>query len=282
MKRILSVVVLGLLAWQPAVALSPKCSELPGRYPDVVGHEHAFAQCWQELDEQPGCHVYRDHYHSDESVRLPDSTTHSPPGECRDGLFEGTLVIEGNGYHKQGSYEKGKRDRFWDVRYGSGTSAEFLFVGGNKRYGLIRHANGLIEEGLYLNGNKHGLWSVIDGNPIGFAEELYEMSRVVNIIQLYDFRVVEEGRYVDGKKHGFWASRGADRGEATVTKGHYVDGKRHGYWVIRHIDGRHQIVEEGSYVDGERNGLWFEREGFGSIGHVREICYYANQRVDCD
>ena len=94
MKRILSVVLFGALMVPVAWAQSegaPKCSELSGSYPtgsggDHDGDDHAWAQCWQELDEQPGCYVYREHYHTGESVR--------GTGTCQGGLIvHGMLTL---------------------------------------------------------------------------------------------------------------------------------------------------------------------------------------------
>ena len=48
---------------------SVACHELPGSYP-ADGDGHAWAQCWQQIDEQPGCFVYRDHYHTGDSIRM--------------------------------------------------------------------------------------------------------------------------------------------------------------------------------------------------------------------
>ena len=118
MKRVLSVVVLGLLTGQQAVALSPKCAELPGDYP-ASEDNHAFAQCWQELDEQPGCHVYRGHYHSDEVVR--------GTGDCRGGLVKrGMLTIECNGNVLEGPYVDSKQNGHWVLRYADGALRRWL------------------------------------------------------------------------------------------------------------------------------------------------------------
>ena len=113
-----------------AAALSPKCSELPGSYPDVSGDNHAWAQCWQEIGGRPGCYVYRGHYHSGDSVRIS--------GECRGGVVaRGTLTIEwGGGGTSQGPFADSKRNGDWVVR----------FSGGN------------VGKGPYVDGKKNGRW----------------------------------------------------------------------------------------------------------------------------
>ena len=105
-------------------SLSPKCSELPGKYPDVSGDSHASAQCWQELDGRPGCFAYRDHYHSGDSIRMS--------GECRGGVAaRGTLTIEwGGGGRSQGPYVDSKRNGDWVSSYQDGTVAEGSIVDG--------------------------------------------------------------------------------------------------------------------------------------------------------
>ena len=138
MKRILSAVVLGFLmvpgTWgESETVLYPKCAELPGTYPDVSGDRHAFAQCWQELDEQPGCYVYRDHYHTNDYI---DGTA-----KCSDGLIKrGTLTIESAaGDVFEGRFIDGKMNGLWVHRYSNGYIGQGSIVDG-KREGLWRYS----------------------------------------------------------------------------------------------------------------------------------------------
>lgn len=170
----------GWTAPAPAVALSPKCADMPGSYP-ATGKNHAWAQCWQELTEQPGCYVYRTHYHSGEKVTRGK-------GECRGGVIaRGTLTIEGNGGFFEGSFVDGKKSGRWNDRDAMGQIGEGPYVDGhrsgrwverwpdgveydgsydanNEKYwvGSARYPNGIIGEGPYvLVGNmwlKEGRW----------------------------------------------------------------------------------------------------------------------------
>ena len=70
---------------------------------------------------------------------------------------------------------------------------------------------------------------------------------------------VAEGPYVDGKQNGRWVWRYPD---GLVAEGPYVDGKKNGNWLIRWPNGR---VEEGPYVDGKKNGRWVWRYPDGRV-----------------
>lgn len=136
MKRILTVAVLGLLAYSGAWAqsadenLTPKCTERPGNYP-VLGNNRAFAQCWQELYDVPGCHVYRSRYHSGGSVRGAE--------ECRGGVLKcGAVTTEGDWGQAEGPYAEGKRHGRWVERY----------------------ADGRVRKGRYVNDEREGSWMI--------------------------------------------------------------------------------------------------------------------------
>lgn len=225
MKRVLFVVLFGLLAVPVAGVerMSPKCAEWTGSWP---------VACWQELADQPGCHVHREHYYPNETVRMA-----GPPGPavryrtatgrravqarptCRSGSFDrGTLSIEGNeyvwpydngGYVWGGSYVDGRKHGPWVEGYG----------------GYVW------EEGHYVDGKKVGRWVERYGRAV-------------------EGRAVEEGPYVDGKRNGRWVERSRS---GDVWEGPYVDGRKNGYWVQRFRNGE---VWKGSYVDGLRNGRW--------------------------
>ena len=136
-----------------ADALSPKCAELPGSYPDTRGN-HKFAQCWQELDGQPGCYAYRDHYHSGDSVR--------GSGDCRGGVLKrGTLTFISGEWSGEGPVVDGKRHGRWVERTNRGNVYEGPYVDG-KMHGrwVERYASGSVHEGPYVDGKMHGRWVV--------------------------------------------------------------------------------------------------------------------------
>ena len=143
-------------AGQAAAALSPKCSELPGSYP-ASGDNHAYAQCWQEIDGRPGCFAYRDHYHSGESIRMS--------GECRGGVVErGTLTINyADGGSGKGPYVDGERNGRWVIRFANGNVFEGPYVNG-KQTGrwVIRSADGRVQEGPVTDGKQTGRWNITE------------------------------------------------------------------------------------------------------------------------
>ena len=125
-------------------ALSPKCADLPGSYP-AAGDEHAYAQCWQELGNQPGCYVYRDHYHTGDTLR--------GAGSCEGGVFrEGRATIENDVGTAEGPYVDGKPNGRWVVRDGDGV-AEGPYVDGkpNGRW-VVRLPDGSTFESCYRAG----------------------------------------------------------------------------------------------------------------------------------
>ena len=167
MKRILAAVLLGLLvvsgAWAQG-ALSPKCHELPGSYPDVSGDEHAFAECWQELDEQPGCHVYREHYHTHDYI----VGTANCSGEL---VKRGTLTVEtAAGSVAEGRFINGKMNGRWVLRYPDGGFSEGSYIDGKREgrwvskykphpsYGWDEDQM-MVNAGFYEDGKKEGLWT---------------------------------------------------------------------------------------------------------------------------
>ena len=157
MNRILSVVMLGALmspvfsVAQAADALSPKCAELTGSYP-ATGDYHAFAECWQELDDETGCYVYRGHYHSGDSIR--------GSGDCSGGIVKsGTLALYGGWGSSEGPYVDGKRNGHWVIRNTRGGVRKGPYVDG-KRNGYWEQRSGSSGsfKGPYVDGKRNGHW----------------------------------------------------------------------------------------------------------------------------
>ena len=88
------------------IALAPKCE---GR---AVGSE-----CWKEIADKPGCHVWDDYYYPNQTVTWS--------GSCSGGIAvgQGELVWTTNGYDdwpmiETGSLSDGKRAGRWTIREG--------------------------------------------------------------------------------------------------------------------------------------------------------------------
>ena len=109
------------------VVTSPKCTELSGR-----NLEKGHAECWQEIENRPGCHLWRTDYRSGQI------TTWS--GRCREGVAEGHGVYsvstgsERSAHEGTGTLAGGKANGRWVVKLSSGN----------------RH------EGEYRDGKQHG------------------------------------------------------------------------------------------------------------------------------
>ncbi len=206
----------------------PKCAEL-GSY--LSERDTA---CWEEIQSQPGCHIWNDHYHSD---RTADWT-----GECAGYTAHGTgdySLSAGSEHDREsgtGSVVYGKLNGHWVWSYADGGGSEGSYVDGELNgHWVYRWADGGGSEGPYVDGKLNGHW----------------------VIRFADGDVLE-GPYVDGERHGHWVIRFT----SFVEEGPYVDGKQHGHWVIRFADGD---VSEGPYVDGKKHGRWVNRWADGSV-----------------
>ena len=238
------------------------------------------SECWKELANQPGCHVWDDHL-------VPDQTV-TWTAECAESLAQGTgtlkWVSDGgkNTTVSTGGLESGKHHGRWKIRYSDGNVHEGPYEQG-KRHGkwVIQGADddgnlsGNQMEGPYVEGKMQGLWTArrtdgaiekrpyVDGKMHGqmagrnVAGDTWEVSFVEgkkhghSIGRTAAGKVRWEGPYVADQQHGPW-TEGA-------SKGIYVEGKKHGRWMSRNDDG--QIVEQGSYVEDKRDGTWVINPG---------------------
>ena len=244
------------------------------------------SECWKELANRPGCHVWDDD-------PVPDQTV-TWTAECAESLAQGTgtlkWVSDGgkkttessgrlesgkrhgrwrirswNGHVYEGPYEQGKRQGKWVIQWAdddgnlSGNQMEGPYVEG-KMQGLwtARWTDGSIEKRPYVDGKMHGQ---VAGRNVG--GDTWEVSFVEGKKQGQSTQrtaegKVSEGSYVAAQKHGVWSE-----GD---WKGIYVEGKKHGRWVNRNNDG--QIVEQGSYVEGKKDGTWTINPGGGNESSV--------------
>lgn len=219
----------------PTVRLEPKCAELPGQY---LGESHA--ECWEEVENQPGCFLWRSHYHSDQITKWT--------GQCRNGVAEGRGTYSVSAGSEHSSYEAagmllgGKANGYWTATYGNGDHYEGDYRDG-KRHGRGKYtwASGSHYEGDFRDGKRtgRGKYTWANGNRY-------------------------EGEYRDGKRAG--------RGKYSLANGdHYEglwhDGKIQGPGVFYDKFGR--AVAAGVAVDGcfgERDGHWF------TSGNTPEAC----------
>lgn len=200
------------------------------------------AECWMELPEQPGCHVWNSDLQPGETINWSSicaGSTAQGTGTIKRVWNDGKFTVEATGL-----LQHGKRQGDWVVREANGDVSEGPYVAG-LRHGLWveRKADGAVWKGPYVAGVRQGRWVVRD-----------------------DYRRVWEGPYVDGMRNGDWVIRHAD---GTVWEGPYFDDKMHGDWEWRLADGG---VWKGQYLYGEMDGDWLIRNKDGSTSNV----YYRN------
>ena len=242
------------------------------------------SECWKELANQPGCHVWDDDL-------MPDQTV-TWTAECAESLAQGTGTLK------------------WVSDGGKKTTESTGRLESGKHHGRwkIRSWNGHVYEGPYEQGKRHGKWVIQWADDKGdlsgkIGRTLCERQIAGPVDSPVDKRVIEKRPYVDGKMHGKWqAGTWAEtRGKSPLWKGRnrasplsgqqrgrcgrvvrggpkarcwsegdwkgiYVEGKKHGRWVRRNNDG--QIVEQGSYVEGKKDGTWTINPGGGNESSV--------------
>ena len=204
----------------PAVTLEPKCADLPGRY---LGENHA--ECWEEIENQPGCFLWRDHYHSDQTTKWT--------GECRRRVAEGRGMYSISAGSEHSSFEgtgmlvNSKANGRWVVSWGSGDRYEGEFSDGERHgYGTYTWPDGGRYEGEWHDTEQHGFGSRTWPNGDRY-----------------------EGEWRDGKVHGRgtynWAN--GDRYE-----GEWRDDKRTGRGTLTWANGNRY---EGQLRDNKRTGF---------------------------
>lgn len=205
-----------------AAAIGPKCADLPGPYLD---ENHA--ECWVEMENQPGCHVWDFHFHSDQTARWS--------GRCAGGIAEGrgTLSVSAGSEHDAwegtGTISGGKLNGRWVEEWSSGARSDAEYRDGKVHgHGIIVWSEGDRYEGEWRNSRHHGrgTFTYVNGDRY-------------------------EGEWQDGSRHG--------RGTYVFTsgsryEGEWRDGKAHGYGTVTWSDGRR---EQGTW----RNGCVEARDG---------------------
>ena len=165
--------------------------------PDCTGPPEG-TECWMELANQSGCHVW--------NRGLPLEAVAEWTGACASGLATGpgTLSWEwppANHQEERGAMRLGKPDGHWMIREADGNVGEGPYVDGKRNgHWTWTFPNGEVESGPYVNGqeNGHWTWTYPDGQ-------------------------VERGPFVDGKRHGRWVIHPPDGDTFYVT---FVRGRR--------------------------------------------------------
>ena len=210
---------------EPKRTFGPKCVELPGQY---LSEDQA--ECWQEFEDQPGCHWWTDHYHSDRTARWT--------GRCDGGLAVGggTLSLSAGSKHSSyegtGTFTGGKLSGRWIEEWADGERYEGEFRDGKRTgRGTFTWADGARYEGQWRDGKRtgRGTFTWADGARY-------------------------EGDYRDGKWHG----RGTfTRADGERYEGGWRDGKPHGHGTLTKVNGKRYEGEWREGCFGERDGKWW-------------------------
>ena len=203
-----------------AVMLEPKCAELPGQY---LNETHA--ECWQAIENQPGCFLWRTHYHSDDQdLRWT--------GPCRDGVAEGhgTYSVRAGSEHSPyegvGTLAHGRAVGRWIDTWSGGSRCEVNYFEESSGEWTCTYADGARYEGEWRDGNRHGngtFWYANGGRY--------------------------EGDWRDGNRHGYGTLRYAN---GDLYEGKFREGNRHGFGTLTWIDGNRY---QGNWRDDVRSGM---------------------------
>ena len=230
----------------PTTLLQPKCAELPGQY---LGENHA--QCWEVVENRPGCFLWRTHYHSDQTTRWT--------GDCKEGIAEGLGVYsvsagsEHSAYEGTGTLVNGKANGRWIDQWADGDRYEGEYRRGERHGRGVETWKGTGEyagregrfEGQWRNGKKHGHGTQI--RPDGGRYE---------------------GDWRNGKEDGHGTQIRPDGGRY---EGDWRNGKEDGHGT--------QILRDGNRYDGEyRAG---KRHGFGTFTTAYGDRYMGQWRKGC-
>ena len=247
----------------PIVTLEPKCAELPGQY---LGENHA--ECWEEIQNQAGCYLWRTHYHSDQVTQWT--------GQCRSGVAEGhgtysvSAGSEHSSYEGSGLLVNGKANGLWVEELGDGAHHE-----GEYRDGIatgiwaFKWANGNLYEGEYRDGKLHGYGTYTWANGNRYEGEFRDDEP--NGYGTYTWASGDhyEGAFRDGKQSGQGT---LTRSDGSLYMGGWRDGEKHGHGVLTGRDGS---GHEGEYRHGKPNGygIYFFADGNRLQGHWRDGCF---------
>ena len=176
------------------------------------------SECWMELANQPGCHVW--------NLNLQPDETATWTGKCAEALAQGTGMLKW----------------VWDGGKTTTESTGQLQAGKHHGRWKSRDSNGHVHEGSYEQGKPHGKWVIQWADDNGeLSGNKTEGPYVEGKMQgLWTFRwtdgSIEKRPFVDDKIHGQLTGRDADGDtwEARIRRGqetraiHSAHGRREG------------------------------------------------------
>lgn len=132
-----------------------KCADLGGSY---LMEKHA--ACWEEIQSQPGCYTWTEHYHSDRSAdwtgACSGDTAHGR------GTYSLTAGSEHGSWTATGAMMYGKRNGHWVERWADGGRAEGPFVDGKQNgHWVARFGDGSSFEGELRGGKPNGFGTYV-------------------------------------------------------------------------------------------------------------------------
>ena len=192
------------------------------------------AECWKEIADRPGCHVWDTYFETGLSVTWS--------GPCSGGIAEGRgelVWTTGESLVQQaGTLSNGRKQGDWVLSYHGGEENVACVVP-SLEYGY-RTEREFAYSGYFENGIAQGHWKIrgcfVVHGKIGRRYFLF----------------TDEGPVVDGEKHGHWIKR---RSDGTYSEeGTYVTGKKHGTWTEESFGTEYDTISLVPYVDGEKHG----------------------------
>ena len=226
----------------PTATLESKCAELAGQY---LGENHA--ECWAETENQRGCYLWRNHYHSDQTIKWT--------GQCRRGVAEGhgtysvSAGSEHSAYKGTGTLVGGKASGHWIDEWADGGRYEGQYRDGKRNgLGITTWADGGRYEGQYRDGREHGRGETFKADGGHYRGQYRDGREHGQGIYTWPAGDRYEGDFRDGELHG----------QGTYTwpvgnryLGDYRHGKRHGRGTLFYADGSRY---KGDFRDNKRTG----------------------------
>ena len=198
----------------PTVTLEPKCAELPGQY---LGDSHA--ECWEEIENQSGCFLWRFHYHSDQTTKWT--------GQCRNGVAEGHGISSVSAGSEHSSYEgagmlvNGKANGSWVEKWADGGHYEGEFRDGKqaRTRDCYTTASGDRYEGEYRDHKPHGYgtytWSNGDRYEGDVARRQEARRRHFHLVRRWSLRGRVSRRQEARRRHSHLVRRCSLRGRVS-------------------------------------------------------------------
>ena len=233
-----------------AAQLKPKCWELTEIY---RGDNHA--ACWQQVEGRPGCHVWNEHYHSDQAIRWAGAC----PGGVADG--RGTYSVSANSKHSAltsvGSFSNGKPQGRWVERWNDGTVVEGVYSNGQRHGRWLWYYEGATQERIFVRGEMQArtAWHRADGRVSEYALVDGEFEGAF-IERRGDGEILEYGWYVKGNKHGRWITRRPEEYTYYRSETDYRNGKQDGQYVTvaRSFESNRTSIDEDHCAQEWKNG----------------------------